>query len=87
MTRGNTIQERACPRCAIKRTVLLVHGSSFCFNCRYQWDRPARPEMGMAAPPDEAFAFSVAERARLTSYRAAVSAGFYTDWPSGSQLA
>jgi hypothetical protein len=41
----------------------------------------------MAAPPYEEFTFSVAEQARLAIYRAAVSVGFYTDWPSGSQLA
>ena len=37
MRDGHQIQELSCPRCAIRRTVHLADGSSFCFNCRLQW--------------------------------------------------
>jgi hypothetical protein len=75
MRQGYVIQERSCPRCAIRRTVRLGRGLALCFNCRYHWD--AHP-----LPPAEQF--DAAARARLVSYRAAVRAGFYTDWPSSS---
>jgi ribosomal protein L37AE/L43A len=60
------IQERRCPRCAIKRTLRLAHGTSFCFNCRSQWEAPIYP-------------FKPDELARLELYRVAVRAGFYSD--------
>ena len=38
-----TTEERACPRCGIRRTTRLWRShTSFCFNCRLQWDRSAR---------------------------------------------
>ncbi|HYY89767.1 MAG TPA: hypothetical protein VFA49_13290 [Chloroflexota bacterium] len=72
------IQEQRCPRCAIRRTVQYGGWGSICFNCRLRWrgDRPV--ELVTAT------AFSAAEWRRLEIYRAAVQAGFYTDWPSGS---
>ena len=71
MSQGYLIQNVPCPRCAIRRTVRLREGRSFCFNCRFQW-HPA------------AYQFAPADRARLEVYRAAVRAGFYSDWPGRS---
>jgi hypothetical protein len=76
-----TIQEQRCPRCGIKRTVWLGEWGSFCFNCRLRsGDRHevARP----AAPPPPSPCLSPAGLARLATYRAAVRAGFYSDWPT-----
>jgi hypothetical protein len=84
------VQERSCPRCAIRRTVRLADGSSFCFNCRHQWptqqvagDHTGR---GLAAPSPPPEPFGLTERARLAIYRAAVRAGFYSDWPARSAV-
>jgi hypothetical protein len=42
MLHGMIIQERACPRCTIRRTLRTLLGDrSFCFNCRLNW-RPTR---------------------------------------------
>jgi hypothetical protein len=88
MTGSYVIQEQRCPRCAIRRTIRLAAGGSFCFNCRLQW--PAREiadaqsvartsALIVAAQP-----LTVAERARIAIYRTAVRAGFYSDWPASS---
>jgi hypothetical protein len=67
------VQERACPRCATKRTVRIgTSATSFCFNCRTRWSggsvaSPARPVLEAAV------------QRRWEIYRAAVRAGFYTD--------
>ena len=74
---GATIQERPCPRCAIRRTVRIAR-ASFCFNCRLHWD--GQWGQRSAAPVEPRYAFSAAEITRLKIYRAAVRAGFYTDW-------
>ena len=81
-----TVQEQRCPRCGIKRTAWLGEWGSFCFNCRLRWgDRsevarpPALPSMAAPQPPPW---FGPAEVVRLAVYRAAVRAGFYTDWPT-----
>ena len=66
-----TIQHQPCPRCHIRRTVRL-HGSSYCFNCRYPWTR-VRCEMS--------YPFAGRELERLMMYRNAVRAGIYSDWP------
>jgi hypothetical protein len=73
MRQGYLIQDRACPRCANRRTVRLGQGSSLCFNCRYHWD----PEPVELMPAG--WSFDAAERSRLVIYRAAVRAGFYSD--------
>jgi hypothetical protein len=73
MRPGYLIQERACPRCAIRRTVRLGQGGSLCFNCHFQWT----PEPVALGP--SGWVFERAERARLEIYRAAVRAGFYND--------
>jgi hypothetical protein len=86
MRDGFLIQELSCPRCTIRRTMGLANGNSFCFNCRFQW--PTQPVAGdhaaraMIAPPQPSEPFGVAEQARLAIYRAAVRAGFYSDWPA-----
>jgi hypothetical protein len=72
MMNGITIQELACPRCAIQRTV-RYSGASFCFNCRLQWSGVF---IATTQPP---YMFTVAEIARLAIYRSAIRAGFYTD--------
>ena len=43
-----------------------------CFNCKYQWTRPERAL---------AFSFTQKELERLLTYRGAVRAGIYSDWP------
>jgi hypothetical protein len=79
MRDGIIIQERPCPRCAIRRTARLAYGTSFCFNCRLQWpthDAPLLDAVEVLAP---LHAFAADELARLSVYRAAVRNGFYTD--------
>jgi hypothetical protein len=73
---GGTIQERPCPRCAIRRTVRLA-GSSFCHNCHLHWYGASGAACLPRAKPADTF--SAQETARLTIYRAAVRAGFYND--------
>jgi hypothetical protein len=74
---GATIQERACPRCAIRRTVRIA-GASFCHNCRLQWSGVSGA--AFVPRPESAYLFTASEEARLVMYRAAVRAGFYSDW-------
>jgi hypothetical protein len=77
---GATIQEHPCPRCANPRTVRIAT-ASFCFNCHLHWgsqwgtasDATQEPRL---EPP---YPFTAAEIARLTMYRAAIQAGFYSD--------
>jgi hypothetical protein len=84
MRDGFVIQDRACPRCAIRRRVRLGDGAIFCFNCRLEAPAHAggddRASRGLAWPIPEPL--EPAELSRLTMYRAAVRAGFYSDWPS-----
>jgi hypothetical protein len=88
MTGSYLIQEQTCPRCAIRRTVRLAAGGCFCFNCRLQWSTRqiagAQPVARTTTPMLAARPLTVAERARMAIYRAAVRAGFYSDWPAGS---
>jgi hypothetical protein len=79
---GFLIREQACPRCAIRRTVHFATGTSFCFNCRLQWPAPAVLRKSDPLPLPVPQPFGLAEQARLAHYRAAVRAGFYTDWPA-----
>ena len=77
---GATIQEHPCPRCANRRTVQIA-SASFCFNCRLYWGSQWSKVSGAAVesrqePP---YPFTAAETARLTMYRAAIHAGFYSD--------
>jgi len=72
---GATIQERPCPRCAIRRTASIA-SASFCFNCRLHWGKALGVSESRLEPP---YPFTAAETARLTIYRAAVQAGFYSD--------
>jgi hypothetical protein len=78
MSGGYLIQERACPRCAIRRTVRLTAGNSFCFNCRLQWSTQqvarGQPVRWMTALPLTSHPFTPAEQARMAIYRAAVRA-------------
>jgi len=84
MRGGFVIQDRTCPRCAIRRRVRLGDGAIFCFNCGLQ--APAHcggdghAGHGLAWPVSEPLEPAV--QAKLTIYRAAVRAGFYSDWPS-----
>jgi hypothetical protein len=76
-----TIQERRCPRCAIRRTINLAHWGTFCFNCRLQWGTQGAAEVAAVEAPLARYQFTPAELARLEAYRGAVRAGLYTDWP------
>ena len=79
-----TIEERRCPRCHIKRTVRLGAWGSVCFNCRRPLD--ATPTIAEPIAPSPREVFTPAELARLGSYRAAILAGLYTDWPAEAEL-
>ena len=78
---GVTIQEHPCPRCAIRRTVRIAR-ASFCFNCRLHWGNPWGESSAAAIDPrpEPPHAFTAAETARLMIYRAAIRAGFFSDW-------
>jgi hypothetical protein len=73
---GATLQEHPCPRCAIRRTVRIA-SASFCFNCRLHWG--SQWDKGLDATVEPPYTFTAAETARLTIYRAAIQAGFYSD--------
>ena len=81
MRDGILIQERACPRCAIRRTARLAYGTSFCFHCRLQWPTQAAAVLHGVGAPSPCQVLAPGELARLAAYRAAVRAGFYSDWP------
>jgi hypothetical protein len=84
MRDGIRIQEQACPRCAIRRTARLAYGTygtSFCFNCRLRWPTQAPPVPYTVGAPSPRQVLAPGELARLVAYRAAVRAGFYSDWP------
>jgi len=80
---GGTIQESDCPRCGIRRTVRLPGSPwSLCFNCKLQWNSSIAATTGESqpGPVSTPYPFSPAELKRLTVYRRAVLAGFYSDW-------
>jgi hypothetical protein len=83
MSNGYLVQERSCPRCAIRRTVRVADGSSFCFNCRLQWrtDKLLEDHSGVVLTGSSVALeqFDLTQQARFVIYRAAVRAGFYTD--------
>jgi hypothetical protein len=73
---GATIQERPCPRCAIRRTVRIA-GTSFCHNCHLQWEGASGA--AFLPRPEPAYFFTAEETARLMIYRVAAQAGYYND--------
>jgi hypothetical protein len=73
---GATIQERPCPRCAIRRTV-RIWGTSFCHNCHLQWHGASGA--AFLPRPTPAYIFTAQETARLMMYRAAFLAGYHND--------
>jgi len=75
---GATIQEHPCPRCANRRTVSIA-SASFCFNCRLRWGIPFASGTTVEPRMEPAYSFTAVETARLTIYRAAIEAGFYSD--------
>ena len=77
------IQALPCPRCATPRTVRMGHWGSVCFNCRHQWGSQEPSQRRTATQPEVANVriFGSAALQRLEIYRAAVLAGFYSDWP------
>lgn len=77
---GATIQQHPCPRCAIRRTVRIGR-VSFCFNCRLRWGSRWAEVFDTSAEPrvQLPYTFTAAETARLTIYRNAIRAGFYSD--------
>jgi hypothetical protein len=82
MRQGLIVQEQPCPRCANRRTVSAAAHGSFCFNCGLQWSAPTP---SATAHRMHAVAFTPLQFARFGNYRAAVQAGFYTDWPAMRQ--
>jgi hypothetical protein len=80
MNGGIIIQERACPRCAHRRTVRVGNSARlFCFNCRHAWAASDEHILQAPWPALDSYVFQPAELARLRMYRAAVRAGFFTD--------
>ena len=75
------IQQARCPRCAIRRTVRLGAWGAFCFNCRLQWPTREAPVSHPVGTPRPQHGLGPDAVARLAVYRAAVRAGFYSDWP------
>lgn len=73
------IEERRCPHCSIRRTVRLGTWGSVCLNCRRPLDAARRAEQ-RTLPANQVF--TAAELARLESYRDAIQAGLYSDWPA-----
>jgi ribosomal protein L37AE/L43A len=75
-----TIEQRPCPRCAIRRTVRMGTWGWFCFNCRLHL--AAVDVSGPGDIPTDAAGhqFTSAELLRLERYRAAIQAGVYSDW-------
>jgi hypothetical protein len=69
------IQQRTCPRCAIRRTVQKGQWGLVCMNCR--WRSFGGDSVAEHVP--STWRFTPAELRRLEMYRAAVQAGFYTD--------
>jgi hypothetical protein len=79
------IEQKRCPRCAIKRTANLGSWGSFCFNCRARLDGRALKALLPVSEP-VAYEFHGAELLRLQRYRAAIQAGLYSDWPEEVRL-
>ena len=69
-----------CPRCGHSPVVQRARDAYVCYQCRFGWT-PGTP-----VTHSEVFSlrlFSAPERERLVSYRAAIRAGVYSDWPAG----
>ena len=70
------MEERVpCPRCGFRRVIRHARKTYVCFQCRYGWSADT-------GHPPEMYAWSAPELARLTTYRLAIRAGFYSDWPA-----
>jgi hypothetical protein len=70
------IDERApCPRCGYTRVVQRSADSFICFQCRNSWS------IGPVVAEPLAWC-SLEQRMRLETYRGAIRAGLYTDWPA-----
>jgi hypothetical protein len=84
-----TIDHIQCPRCGIERIGNFGKWGRFCFNCRLHLagNETGPPPARLAPVTDLAYQFSDAELARLVRYRAAIRAGFYTDWPDSLGVA
>ena len=73
---GFILQQSACPRCSILRTVRIGHtGMSLCMNCHTRWGAGSSPEVILCY--EDRYAFTQAELDRLEIYRRAVAAGLY----------
>jgi hypothetical protein len=72
---GFTIQQSTCRACGNKRTVRLGFArTTLCLNCR------KHESAWSAEKPSVAYAFTPSELLRLSIYRRAAAAGFYSDW-------
>jgi hypothetical protein len=81
------IQEQACPRCAIKRTLYVTGRQlSICMNCRFLWSVGGPTHTWSEQPERDRietdYQFTPAELARLAIYRDAVDGGLYTEFPT-----
>jgi hypothetical protein len=83
------IEQVRCPRCGIRRVGNFGSWGRYCFNCRLHLPaRNAQPPTAHAREPrvEVNYLFEPAEVARLEHHRAAVLAGFYTDWPDTIEI-
>jgi len=70
------LQQRACPSCGRLQSLNMGSGGHFCLNCRYRW----RESAALEPTASTTTSFTKPELERLTIYRRAVAAGFFTDW-------
>jgi DNA-directed RNA polymerase subunit RPC12/RpoP len=77
------IEERMpCPRCGQRRVLHHSRTVYVCFQCRHSWSAETDVPRPTVPPADPLSEFSPAQRLRLITYRAAIQAGLYTDWPT-----
>lgn len=74
----------ACPQCSRKPTARLRRDLHMCMTCGFQWMDNAIPAHATAIsaqepPAPEHSQFTARELRRLSIYRAAILAGFYSD--------
>ena len=70
------LQTTSCLRCGQRPVAQVTATQLLCFHCRFVQPAPAALE----------YPFTTRELQRLAVYRAAVKAGFYSDYPDRRRL-
>lgn len=65
-----------CPNCTSSNTVALTNSMDQCKDCRHTWNSTTMPTQ----------VFNSTEMDRLATYRAAVQAGFYNEFPQNIRV-